>query len=126
MKTLSFINQNDVNIESEISQNMFTSFSSSFIKYIGKIVKFIKSGVSAIGTSCMQLLRPVDVYDTVNIRHLHNSCGKMKEPERKIFILYIKGYSIEEISSVSGTKRHNIVMIVHNTLKIMKKENILS
>lgn len=62
----------------------------------------------------------------VKIEHLHKSCNKLPPHNRKIFTLYIKGYSLDEISSQSGAKRHTITTTVSNILKTLPRQNTIS
>lgn len=62
----------------------------------------------------------------VKIEHLHKSCNKLNPYNRKIFILYIKGYSFDEISSRSGAKRHTITTTVSSILKNIPRQNSIS
>lgn len=123
MKTFSFTNQNDVYIEQEARQNTFLPSFGGIIKSITGMVKSVKTKINAIGGKCMQLIRPVDMYRTVNVKHLHKSCQKMDEPKRKVFFLYVKGYSVDEIGSASGMKPHSIIVLVHNMMKAIHKES---
>lgn len=126
MKTFSFSNQNDVYIEQEARQNTFLPSFSGIIKSIANVINSVKAIVNAIGDKCMQLIRPTDMYRTVNVKHLHKSCQKMDEPKRKVFFLYVKGYSVDEIGSAYGLKPHSIIVLVHNMVKAIHKESSIS
>ena len=65
-------------------------------------------------------------HSIVKLEHLHKSCNSMQPHQRAVFILYIKGYSLDEISAKTGAKRHTITPIVHRTLKTMPRQDHIS
>lgn len=126
MKSLSFTSQNAACIENGIQKQSLSSTLNGITKSIIYAIKFIMAEISAMVNRFISPVNTLDTYKTFNVKHVQNSCRKMKEPERRIFFLYVKGYSINEIASVSGAKHHNIIMTVHNTLKNIHKETVLS
>lgn len=64
---------------------------------------------------------PKQIHSTMRIEHLHKGCREIDNPSRQIFILYVKGYSINEISKLSGTPHNNITSIVRHTLSSIRQ-----
>lgn len=62
----------------------------------------------------------------VKIENLHDTCRKTNPPARRVFILYVKGYSMEEITQLSGTKRKHIIPTIHSILSTIRKERYIS
>lgn len=60
-------------------------------------------------------------HHTMRIEHLHKGCRNIDNPSRQIFILYVKGYSMNEISGMSGTSHKSITDIVRRTLGSMRR-----
>lgn len=65
---------------------------------------------------------PTHSHTIVKIENLHKSYRKMDTPSKQIFVLYVKGYSLNEISSKSGVKPSKIILTVHNFVKTLCKD----
>lgn len=65
------------------------------------------------------IISPTHSHTIVKIENLHKSYRKMDTPSKQIFVLYVKGYSLNEISSQSGVKPSKIILTVHNFVKTL-------
>lgn len=65
----------------------------------------------------LRRLVAMPAHTTMRIEHLHKGCREIDNPSRQIFILYVKGYSMNEISKLSGTHHSSISSIVRHTLR---------
>lgn len=61
-------------------------------------------------------LLPAHHHPTLHIKHLHNSCRKLDNPSRRVFFLYVKGFSLNEISEMSGADRKTIMPTIHGIM----------
>lgn len=86
----------------------------------------IKTRLAQFYRKVSYVFYPGTSHAIVKIEHLHTSCRNMESPKRKVFYMYVKGYSMSEISAQSGTKRYHIIATIHNILKDMHKETYVS
>lgn len=102
----------------ELTSNMGTSILQRTIISL----KTMKQHISSLNRMIMQALRPNDKHSTIHVKHLHNSCQKLDNSSRKVFYLYVKGYSLNEITEMSGTKQNSIKPAVHFIMSKIHKE----
>lgn len=126
MKTISTVLQDEVFTESNAPQNPLATPIVGIHTAITRLAATIKLKAKAFCDRVMQLVRPSHTYRIVHIEHLHNSCSKMDSPKRNVFFLYVKGYSMNEISSISGRKRRHIIATVHGILNTLHKDTFIS
>lgn len=82
-------------------------------------IKLIKVSAKKASRCIANATHPHHSYHAINIEHLHNTCQKLDNSSRKVFFLYVKGFSLDEISSLSGTHHDNIIPTVHNIVNDM-------
>lgn len=99
-----------------------SSWSIDLVKAIKHHAKVVASKALAIS----HLFRPATTRAIIKIDHLHHSCKEIEDPKREIFYLYVKGYSLHEISSMSGAHHGSIVTIVYHIMRNLKGNSHLS
>ena len=108
-------------ISSNNSISEILDFLHEKIYKITKTIRRIKKYVINTSRRIAIAIHPQDYYPTMKIEHLHNSCKKLDNSSRKVFFLYVKGYSLNEISSLSGTHHEHIIPTVHSIVKEMHR-----
>jgi DNA-binding NarL/FixJ family response regulator len=99
---------------------------------IESFVGHCHSAISCIASKVAQLKNRLAIVATpprnsiVKLKHLHKSYNAMQPRRRAIFTLYIKGYSIDEISALSGAKRSTIKPTVHRIVQNMPRQDYIS
>lgn len=86
----------------------------------------ILSAISGTFNTFMQRSTASHHNTVVKIDHLHHSCKKLNDHNKKVFYLYVKGYSIPEISALSGKENNTIITIVYHIAKRLKHYSHLS
>ncbi len=81
-----------------------------------------KQNIINLSNRIMYALQPSANHSTIHIKHLHNSCQTLDNRSRKVFFLYVKGYSLNEISTLSGMKQHTILPTIHKIVNKMPSD----
>lgn len=115
MKTLTIQDQNEV-----------YNTSSLLVNTCKNILNFIKTKALAFFYRIIDTFRLSHTHPAIKIENIHKSYKKMNQSSQQVFILYVKGYSLDEISSKSGVTPNKIFLIVNDFLKSLHKENYIS
>lgn len=90
------------------------------------ILNLIKTKASDFIYRIIYVLRPHNTHSVIKIENLHQSYKKLDQPSKQIFFLYAKGYSLDEISNQSGIKHDKILIIIHDFVKSLTKDDSIS
>ena len=119
MKTFIIQNQNEVYNTHSLAHMIS--------KFINKCtLNNIKAKAANLFNLVIDTFTPSHTHSVIKIENIHNSYKKMDQPSKQIFFLYVKGYSLNEISKKSGEKQDKILITVHNLVKTILKDTPMS